>query len=109
MSRALAICIGGSRIVLAGLLIERAGDTEIEQNWRFVCTDQNVGRLQIAVDDEALMGELHGRADFLEQLQARTEIEMVVGAKAFDGNPFDMLHDEIRLAAWRGSSLIATC
>ena len=44
-------------------ILEEFGDTEVEELRMAARRDQDVARLEIAVNDEVLMCELNGRAD----------------------------------------------
>ena len=57
--------------------VEQLGDAEVEQLGRAVGGHQDVGRLEVAVDDQVLVRVLDGRADVTEQLEARRGVEPV--------------------------------
>ena len=60
--------------------------------------DQDVGRLEVAVDDALLVGVLDRLADRDEQLQPLPRGEPVLVAVLGDRHALDQLHDEVRPA-----------
>ena len=62
---------------------------------------QDVGGLQVAVDDPLLVGVLHGAADEHEQLQPFPDREPLPVAILGDGQAADQLHDEVGPARLR--------
>ena len=58
--------------------------------------DQDVGRLQVAVDDPLLVGVLHRRADQAEQGQPLGHGQAVLVAILGDRHPLDQVHHEER-------------
>ena len=63
--------------------------------------DQDVGRLEVAVDDALLMGVLHRLADRHEQLQPLPRRQVVLVAELGDRHALDQLHHEVRPARGR--------
>ena len=63
--------------------------------------DQDVRRLQVAVDDPLAVGVLHGLADREEQVQPLAGRELLLIAVVDDRDALDQLHDEVRPAALR--------
>ena len=55
--------------------VEELGDAEVEQPYLAALGQQDVGRLEIAMDDEVNMGVVHRLADLLEQGQPLAEAE----------------------------------
>ena len=78
--------------------VEQLGDSEVEQLHPPLAVDQDVRRLQVAVDDEPLVGVLHRRADVQEELEAALEVEPASGAELGDRRAVDVLHDQVRIA-----------
>ncbi len=60
--------------------------------------DQDVGGLQVAVDDPLLVRVLHGPTDLLEQRQPGGDVEAMGVAVVGDGDALDQLHHEERAA-----------
>ena len=60
--------------------------------------DEDVRRLEVAVDDPLGVGVLHGVADLREELEARRDRELVLVAVLGDRLAADELHDEVRPA-----------
>ena len=63
-----------------------------------VALDQDVRRLQVAVDDPLLVRVLHRRADLAEQRQPVRQAEAVLVAVLGERDALDQLHDEERPA-----------
>ena len=86
------------------LLGECFGDSEIDNLGRRPAVhinDQDVGWLQIAVDDGFLMCVLHSFADAHEKVQPFAGAEPVIIAVVGDRNAGHVLHDEVRRALGR--------
>ena len=82
-------------------LPRRLGDAEVDDlgnRHTVVERDQDVRRLQVAVDDPLLVGVLHGPADEHEQLQPLPDRELLSVAVLGDGQATDQLHDEVGAA-----------
>ena len=62
-----------------------------------VVLDQDVCRLQVAVDDPLLVRVLHGRANLPEERQAFGQAEAVLVAIVGQGDALDQFHDEERV------------
>ena len=62
--------------------------------------DQDVGRLQIAVDHTFLVRVLHGVTDIDEQLDALARVQTMAVAVLRDRHAMDQFHDEVRPAAF---------
>ena len=60
--------------------------------------DQDVGGLEVAVDDPLLVRVLHRRADLAEQGEPGVQVEAMGVAILGDRDPLDQLHDEERAA-----------
>ena len=79
--------------------LEELGGAEIEQARCAVMGDEDVVRLEVAVDDEVLVGVLDGIADLQKELQAGVKGEFVLAAILRDGDAFDVLEGEVEFAA----------
>jgi hypothetical protein len=75
--------------------IEELGDAEVEELGLPFRRDENIGRLQIAMNDELLMSVLDGGADFEKKLEAVLNGERLPIAIVVDGQAVDVLHDEV--------------
>jgi hypothetical protein len=82
-------------------VIDRLGDAEVDDLRDgppvLVDSDQDVGRLEVAVDDGLLVGVLHGATDLGEQLETFGGADAAVVAVLGDGLALDQLHHEIGL------------
>lgn len=58
--------------------------------------DQNVTRIQVAVDDEVLMRVLYSRSDLPEQLQSFGDRKLARVAVVSDRLAFDEFHRKVR-------------
>ena len=66
---------------------------------------QDVAGLEVAVDDQVLVGEVDGRADLPEELQALAHRQLPVVAVLVDRPPLDVLHDEVGAAVLGGAAV----
>ena len=57
----------------------QAGDAEVEDLRLPVLVHQHVGRLQVAMDDAALVGEVHRMRQLRQQADARTQVGLFAG------------------------------
>jgi len=64
--------------------------------------DQDVGGLEVAVDDPFLMGVLDGLADQDEQIKSLARREVGLIAVLGDGNALDEVHHEVGPACGKG-------
>ena len=88
--------IGG---VLGEPLRRGLGDAEVDDlrdPFIVLRRDEDVGRLDVAVDDPLLMRVLHAFADVHEQDEASFDGEAVLVAVIGDRNAGDVLHREVR-------------
>ena len=67
---------------------------------------ENIGRLDVAVDDALLMGVLDRVADGDEQFQTLAGGQVVVVAVLREGDAIDQLHHEVRPARLRGARIV---
>src|SRR5262249_3445943 len=72
-------------------------DSEIPQAALPVRGDQDVGGLQVAMDDKTRVRVLHRAQHLKEQAEACTDIASVLVAIHGDRSPYDVLQREIRL------------
>src|SRR5690606_27978126 len=80
---------------------ERPGNPEVEQLDPAFRADQDVGGLDVAVDDQASVSALDGGTDLAEQLEPGTNGEASLITPARDRLSVDVLHDEVRLPVIR--------
>ncbi len=76
------------------------GKAKIDDPWLGLAVhlhDQDIGRLQIAMDNGLLVRMLHPLADADEELQPLGDLEPVLIAILRDRQPGDILHDQVRL------------
>ena len=88
-----------------GLLVERARNAEIKQHRIAIGAHQHIGRLQVAMHDQALMGKLHGITNLAEKAQARFQIQLLSGAVTLDRNALDVFHHQIGLPTRRRATI----
>ena len=99
--------LGGERAVGQPLL-DRLGDAEVDHLRHRLSVghpDQDVGRLEVAVDDALLVRVLDGAADADEQLEPAAEIEAVPVAVLGDRLARHELHDEVGAALVGGAGV----
>ena len=84
--------VSGLRKALARALIQ--GQAEIQQLGLQVRADQNIARLQIAVDDAALMQEMHGQRHLSHQFRPLLEAQGM--RRPVQRSAFHVLHHEMR-------------
>ena len=102
--------IGRERPLGAGCLavggrVEQAGDAEVEQ-LRLqaavrLARDEDVGRLEVAVGDEAAVCVGDGVADLQKQLQPGVDAQPLAVGRVGDGRAVDGLEGEVGLAGGR--------
>ena len=89
-------------------LVGGLGDAEVDDlgdGHAVVERDEDVGRLDVAVDDPLLVGVLDGAADGDEELEPLAGAEPVVVAVVVDGDSLDELHDEVGTAGLGGAGV----
>ena len=74
--------------------LELLGDTEVQQLHRTIRLHQDVGGLEISVDDRVPVGVLHRLAHRAEQAQALGQAAPLRPAVLGEGDPLDVLHRE---------------
>ncbi len=77
------------------LRIERFRDPEIEELRGPVPGDEDVGRLEVAVDDQRPMGGFHRLAHGQEKLEAVVDREALLVAIPVDRAALDVFHDDV--------------
>ncbi len=95
----------GKRRVGEPLRVHYLGNTKIQEPGHALLGNQDVAGLQITMDDEGLMGILHREADRAEQPQALADRQPVNVAVFVDTNALDVIHDQIRQALFRASTV----
>ena len=78
--------------------IEEPGDAEVEEPGAAVGLDEAVGRLEIAVNDQLRVGELHRPRHLHEQPEPGREIKPAGVAVAGDRDPVHVLQHEVGTA-----------
>ena len=91
--------------VLGVRLVEELRDAEVEQLGHAVGRDEDVRRLDVAVDDEVAVGVGDGLGDGAKQPQPLAEAEAALVAILRDGLAVDELHREVGLAFGRDATV----
>lgn len=89
--------------------VQQLGDPEIQQLHRAIGLHQDVRRLDVAVDDQVLVGELDRAADVGEEPQPRVDRQPGLVTVARDRHALDVLHDEVRPTVRRGAAIVEPC
>jgi hypothetical protein len=95
----------GLRVLFGVLGVEQLGDAEVEELRRPVGGDEDVRRLDVAVDDEVTVRVRDAAADGEEQFEPRRGREVARGAVVVDAHALDVLHGEERLAVGRDAAV----
>ena len=85
----------------------RFGDPEIDHLWHrhsVVQRDEDVGRLDVAVDDALLVRVLDGVADLAEQFEALAGRKIFPVTIVGDFDAADQFHDKVRTASGEGGA-----
>jgi hypothetical protein len=88
----------GLRKRVHALRRRRLGDAEVDDPRRRLPVrlgHEDVGRLEVAVDDAAQVRVLHAVADLRKEREPRPQLESVFLAIAVDRRPVDVLHREV--------------
>ena len=85
---------------------EQLGDAEIEQLHGAFVGDQDVGRLEIAMDDEIAVRVGDRRTDLQQQREPRAHVEPARVAPARDRRAGDVFEREIRRAVVRDAAVV---
>ena len=89
--------------------VGKPGNSEVKDAGLTGFIDQDVGWFQVTVDKAALMGMLHGIADFRDQLQPLAWIELVGLAIGEQSLAMDQFHGEVGLVTegrFRGAGVV---
>ncbi len=97
--------LGTARGIPLGGRIGQLRDAEVEQLHLAVDAHQDVGRLDVAVDDEVGVGVRHAVEDIEEQAQPGLDRERVLVRVAIDGQAVDQLDDQVGLAGRRDAGI----
>lgn len=84
---------------------EEVGDAEVEEPGFAFAGDEDVGGLEVGVDDEMTVGVVDGVDDFEEEVDALLEGEAAKVAELVDGETVDELHDDVVEAFGGGSAI----
>ena len=87
----------GGELVGPLALAQQAGNAEVEEFDGAVGGDEDVAGLEVAVDDEVLVGVLDGGADLAQELEALGDAEALRGGVAGDGDAVHVLHHDVGL------------
>ena len=85
--------------------VDQLGDAEVEKLGLALGVDHDVRRLQVPVDDQALMSALDGRADREHQVDALPDRQPAPRRVGGDRLSFDELHHQEGRAARRGPAV----
>ncbi len=77
------------------MIAERDGQAEIDKAHVPLCRYENVGRLQVSVDDKPTMGIVNGFGHCDEELSTLEDTESLLRCIRIEGLAFHKLHDEI--------------
>src|SRR5205085_1967968 len=77
------------------LRLQQLGNAEVQQLRHAFRGDENVARLEVAMDDEVLMRVVHRAADHAKQLQALGGCKFARLAVLVYGLALDVFHDEV--------------
>ncbi len=91
--------------MLAAFGAEHFGDTEIQQLGLAVARDQDVARLQVAVNDQVLMCVLHSGAYADEEFESLGDVEVILVAVSVDRRAINVLHHQVRPSVGGGASV----
>jgi hypothetical protein len=89
-------------------LADGLGDTEVDDLHERLVVDErheDVGRLEVAVDDGLLVGVLHRIAGLNEQLEPRAQRQLVTVGEVRDRLALHELHDEVGPARFGGAGV----
>src|SRR5260370_29404037 len=88
-----------------GGAIHNFGDAKIQQLGSAVFRNQNVGRLDVAMNHQALVGVMDGGANLPEQRHPLPDTQVVALAVIADASAPNVLQHGVGLAAGGGSPL----
>ena len=84
--------------------VEHLGDAEVEDLDGARESDEDVGRLEVAVDDEAAVGSGDRVEELDDEAQAVVQVRMTV-AVAVEGLALDVVHDKVRESGAGGAGV----
>ena len=90
---------------LAGPVTEELGDAEVEQLGPPLAVHEDVGRLQVAMDDEVLVCGVDGLTDLDEEVDTSSEVEVLLTSEGVDRATLRELHHEVGPAVFGGSAI----
>ncbi len=82
--------------LVAGSLVQKPGNPEIEEHGLARQIHQNVGRLEVPMDHETSVRIGDGVTDLTEESADLIAVEMPGFAPNVNGRALDILHDEVR-------------
>jgi hypothetical protein len=85
--------------------LQQLGDAEIQQHRPSVRIDEDIAGLDVAVDDQALVGEGHRGADVAHQMQDGGGRQRMPRAVVVDRHTVDVVDHEVGLAARRRAAV----
>ena len=86
-----------TRLAWRTVRIEQLGDAEIEELRRALGRDEDVSRLDVPVDDQVMVGVLHGRTHLPKQRSRSLQRQHRRSSQyALIAIAVDVLHDEVR-------------
>ena len=88
----------GHLAVLHPRVVSQPGQAEVQQPRVALAVNQDVGRLQVPVDDAALVGKGHGPGDLYHQAADGALVQSIPGHVLPDVAALHVLHAEVRLA-----------
>ena len=89
--------------------MQKLGYSEVEKLWYSISIDQNVARLQVAVDDEMAMRVFNRGAHRKEEAQPLFDAEIVLRGILCDPGPLDVLHDQVGSSIVCAASIEQSC
>src|SRR5215470_5926377 len=100
MKRTLALLVG-NRLVGG----QEFADSKVEQLWSTQRVDQNIARLEIAMDYEIAMGIIDGGADLEIQTHAVMNAQLLVLYVVRDPGPVNIFHDNVGQPRFRSAAV----
>ncbi len=88
------------------LLAQEPGDAEVEQMCPALVADQNIGRLDVAMNDQTGVGVLNRFEHLQQELQSLTDRQIVRFAVLRDRHTVNEFEGEIRFAAIRDARVV---
>ena len=101
---------GGERCLARDLaVIEQCRDTEVEQAYLTCFGDENIGGLEVAVDDLTLVRVLNGLEHLQEQPQPRADVEPLRVAPVGEQFALHVLHRQVGQAMRIDAGVVQAC